>query len=370
MKPTYFGLFSGIMGIELAFQRAGFEISGAVEIDEYCTEVNKKNFPEVPKYKDVRKITTRHGKGWKRYQHITAAPDVLGGGFPCQDISIAGKGAGIRGTRSGLFFEFARLIGEIRPPYVFMENVPAITHRGGLIVAGELTQMGYSPQWGTLRASDFGFPQVRERWFCVAIRDDMGNASSFRYQHSTGEECHTSQFGTLGTGQWAGESGQVITTNTILVNANRTGSMGQQGCLPQRWETYQGNENGECVRSETVRPGELVNPECEGLEGQDGREPQSCNVARSTGQQPNESRLGRVFDGLSSRLDGHQQVARPNEIQYDWEPPRTLDEKTPYWNQRIKALGNAVVPQVIEPIAKRLYQIITEANPCPTNTKA
>ena len=97
------------------------------------------------------------GRGW-----------IITGGFPCQDISVAGKGAGIEGVRSGLWFEYARLIGEIRPRYAIMENVGALTRRGLDRVLGSLSEIGYDAQWSDIRASDLGAPHRRERIWIVA----------------------------------------------------------------------------------------------------------------------------------------------------------------------------------------------------------
>ena len=94
--------------------------------------------------------------------------DIIYGGFPCQDISVAGRGAGLAGERSGLFFEVARLVGEIRPRFVFLENVSAITVRGAERVVGELCRLRYDCRWGVLSAADVGANHRRERWWLLA----------------------------------------------------------------------------------------------------------------------------------------------------------------------------------------------------------
>jgi DNA (cytosine-5)-methyltransferase 1 len=93
--------------------------------------------------------------------------DILYGGFPCQDISVAGHGKGLEGERSGLFFEILRLAKEIKPKFLFIENVPAITSRGGLQVIREITEIGYDCRWDVISAEEF-VDQNRERWFCLA----------------------------------------------------------------------------------------------------------------------------------------------------------------------------------------------------------
>src|SRR5262245_38887752 len=124
---TVGGLFSGIGGFELGFQRAGFEIRWMVEIDPFCRAVLKKHWPDVTCYEDVRTV----GNELERV-------DVLCGGFPCQDISLAGAGAGLDGERSGLWREFARLIRLLRPKYIVVENVSALLIRGMGRVLGDL----------------------------------------------------------------------------------------------------------------------------------------------------------------------------------------------------------------------------------------
>jgi DNA (cytosine-5)-methyltransferase 1 len=94
------------------------------------------------------------------------------GGFPCQDISVAGAGRGLDGERSGLFFEVVRLVEEIKPAFIFLENVPAIRTRGGERVGKELARLGFDLRWGTLSASDVGAPHLRNRWWCLAAHTE------------------------------------------------------------------------------------------------------------------------------------------------------------------------------------------------------
>lgn len=126
MTLTVGSLFSGIGGIDLAFSWAGFDVIFQVEIDEYCRKVLAKHAPEywskAKVYEDVFKVG----------RHNLETPDVLVGGFPCQSVSVAGKRAGIRqGTQSGLWLEFARIISELRPRIVLLENVTGIKSLGG-----------------------------------------------------------------------------------------------------------------------------------------------------------------------------------------------------------------------------------------------
>jgi DNA (cytosine-5)-methyltransferase 1 len=154
---TVGSLFSGIGGLELGFERAGFQVAWQVEIDEYCRRVLAKHWPDVTRYEDIRTVGA----------HNLAPVDVLVGGFPCQDISIAGKGVGIDGARSGLWAEYARLISELRPAYAVVENVPALLHRGLGRVLGDLADCGYDAEWDVLSAGAFGAPHRRRRLFLV-----------------------------------------------------------------------------------------------------------------------------------------------------------------------------------------------------------
>jgi len=153
-------LFAGIGGFELGLERA---IPGAytlwqVEKNSFCQKVLAKHWPEAKIYDDVRNITKNN----------VEQVDILCGGFPCQDISVAGKGEGLNGTRSGLWWEMHRIIDELQPKAVIMENVAAINVRGLGTVLGSLSKIGYDAEWCTIRASDFGAPHHRARWFCIA----------------------------------------------------------------------------------------------------------------------------------------------------------------------------------------------------------
>jgi len=157
-------LFAGAGGGILAGELLGWRCICAVEFEPYCAAVlaqrqNDGVFPACPIWDDVR---TFDGRPWR------GRVDVVSGGFPCQDISAAGKGAGISGERSGLWAEFARIIGEVRPRFAFVENSPALTSRGLDRVLGDLAALGYDAEWGVLGAADVGAPHQRDRIWIVA----------------------------------------------------------------------------------------------------------------------------------------------------------------------------------------------------------
>jgi DNA (cytosine-5)-methyltransferase 1 len=177
-------LFSGIGGFSLGLERTGgFKTVAFCEIDPFCRRVLAKHWPNVPVYEDVRELTA------DRLRADGIAPDVICGGFPCQDISIAGKGAGLAGERSGLWREYARLIGEIRPRYVIVENVAALLGRGLADVLGDLAALGFDAEWHCIPASHVGKPHVRDRVWIAAYSPrlrvgkgrpaQIGNAQTF-----------------------------------------------------------------------------------------------------------------------------------------------------------------------------------------------
>lgn len=155
---THGSLFSGIGGFDLGFERAGIKTIWQVEIDPYCQRVLARHFPAALRFTDIRNC----GK------HNLPAVDILSGGFPCQDISLAGKGAGLSGERSGLWIEMYRLICELRPSIVVLENVAALLSRGFGDVLRDLAIAGFNAEWAVLRAEDFGAPHERARLFAVA----------------------------------------------------------------------------------------------------------------------------------------------------------------------------------------------------------
>lgn len=156
-------LFSGIGGLTKALE-------GYIRPVAYCeneryaqsvllSRMATGDLPVAPIWDDVVSL---------RGSELAVKPEIIYGVFPCQDISIAGRGAGLAGKRSGLFFEIARLVSEIRPRFVFLENVAGITDNGGVRVVGELAALGYDTRWITISASFVGAPHKRQRWFLLA----------------------------------------------------------------------------------------------------------------------------------------------------------------------------------------------------------
>ena len=154
---THGSLFSGIEGFGLGAALAGIKTEWSCEFEKYQTKVIKKNFGDGHTvYGDIRTLEN------------PPFVNIISGGFPCQDISAAGKGAGIKGSRSGLWGQMHRIIGEVRPDYVIIENSPLLRKRGFEYVLHGLSEIGYDAQWQCLRGSFLGLQQLRERIYIIA----------------------------------------------------------------------------------------------------------------------------------------------------------------------------------------------------------
>ncbi len=156
-------LFSGIGGLSVAL-RDWVKPVAYCEIDTYCqsillSRISDGSLINAPIWDDIKTLSY-DGRNWPGI-------DIIYGGFPCQDISIGGYGKGLAGERSGLFYEIVRLCGDIKPGFIFLENVPAITTRGGSEVVREITKMGYDCRWLVISAKEY-VSQKRDRWFLLA----------------------------------------------------------------------------------------------------------------------------------------------------------------------------------------------------------
>lgn len=152
-------LFSGIGGFSLGLERAGMETVAFCEIDPFCQKVLRNHWPDVPIYDDVEKTD---------YVEKFAGTEVISAGFPCQDISYAGKGAGLSGKRSGLWWKTLRAIRLVRPRWALLENVAALLDRGMGAVLGSLAARGYDAEWHCIRATAVGAIHKRDRVWIVA----------------------------------------------------------------------------------------------------------------------------------------------------------------------------------------------------------
>lgn len=274
--PTASSFFTGVAGLDLAAIAAGFEVVSMSEIDPYASALLSQRFPGIPNLGDINAIKPEH------IGHV----DLIFGGFPCQDISVAGNGRGLVGSKSGLWFELARIISGIRPRLVILENVPAISVRGGTTVTAQLAQMGYDAIWLSLQAASVGSPQFRERWFLLAYTSSVGQP----FAH-TASEIHNSTIGAYSTGELVSQRNAAITTSDGLRKSKRT-------------------------RHRGIR----------------------CK-----------SNMGRTIARFPEALDRHQFPAGSWEEPVASEPNR-LTSQTENRDVRNQVLGNAVVPQQALPI--------------------
>lgn len=158
-------LFSGIGGLELGLERAGLgHVAWQCEIDPFCRSVLARHWPNAMRYEDVRTVDA-----------TAPSVDVICGGFPCQDVSLAGKRGGLDAPRSGLWHEFARIIGELEPKIVVIENVLGLRTSGLPRVLADLADLGFDAEWADLAASDIGAPHQRRRMFIVATHSERVN---------------------------------------------------------------------------------------------------------------------------------------------------------------------------------------------------
>jgi len=183
---TAISLFAGVGGFDLAFQRAGVKVTAAVEIDKKCREVLALHFPETKLFDDVKEVTGEQ----LRATGFIPERGIIAGGFPCQDLSIAGLRRGLDGSRSGLFHEIIRLTDELKPQFLILENVGGLlsSQRGkdmGIVITA-LVERGYGVCWRVLDSQNFGVPQRRRRIFIVASLGDHRRPAEILFERESG----------------------------------------------------------------------------------------------------------------------------------------------------------------------------------------
>jgi DNA (cytosine-5)-methyltransferase 1 len=311
MKLRVLDLFSGIGGFSLGLERAGgFETIAFCEIEPYCRAVLKKHWPDVPCYDDVRTLTA------DRLAADGIAVDVICGGFPCQDVSFAGKRAGLEGARSGLWSEYARLIGDLRPRFVVVENVPGLLSLGMGTVLGDLSTLGYDAVWDCVPASAVGAPHQRDRAWIVAYSGRGGFQS-----HGDAGRLSKPASATEGEGDQrqrlraiVGCCREVVAdTDVVSGNACRTGNAGK-------------GEGRRDARGSGQRQDLVANAGCEPAQVPASGGDAAIEVSARSDWWRSEPDVGRVAHGISSRVD------------------------------RLRSIGNAVVPQIPELIGKAIMQ--------------
>jgi DNA (cytosine-5)-methyltransferase 1 len=291
-----------------------------VEIDDYASRVLAKHWPDVPRHDDVRTFPTA-ARDW--------AVDVICGGFPCQDISIAGKGAGLAGERSGLWYEFARIIRQVGPRWVIVENVRALTSRGLGTVLQDLACLGFDAEWHCIPACAVGAPHRRERIWIVAFRNtdserktcdgvsdsQHGRAVSTKARREPSRICcerdvpDSIRFSDALRGDGAAGSSEVAGRRLHVGGSQRNRGA---GCAEQAGE-------GACDVADAESIGRWAGL-CQDNAQQDGHQPSNG------GWWSAEPDVGRVAHGVPARVD------------------------------RLRGLGNAVVPQVVETIGRAIIE--------------
>ena len=285
-KLKLLDLFSGLGGFSLGLERTGgFETVAFCKIEPFPRKILSKHWPEVPQYEDIRELNAA------RLRDDGIAVDAICGGFPCQDISTAGKGAGIEGERSGLWSEYARLIGELRPRVVFVENVAALLGRGLERVLGDLAALGYDAEWHCISASAIGAHHHRDRLWIVA--------------YATSERCREAGQHSQRPEEWpAGRSEILAHTDSV----RRNGGAAEHG--PHGRKVIARNSNvSDAMRERPPGQGRTINA---------SHPTQEIYRAINDRRWEAEPDVGRVANGIPNGVD------------------------------RLKALGNAVVPQIPE----------------------
>jgi DNA (cytosine-5)-methyltransferase 1 len=319
---TFGELFAGIGGFSLGLERAGMTCKWQVEIEPYARAVLKKHWPEVSKHDDVRTFPPAGDY----------AVDLICGGFPCQDISVAGKGAGLAGARSGLWHEFARIIGELRPRYVVVENVAALATRGLDTVLGALSTLGYDAEWHVIPACAVGAPHRRERLWIVAY-SDRADGEDIRHerggQHKGAGAVGSEKRSAVLLG--GGSDGTLSALSDAIGVADAVrgdGSPCSQGVAGRTLHVGGGERDRGTRRAGQAGQGsgDVSDADRAGREQQRRPEPVRAEqlAAQCGGWWSVEPDVGRVAYGVPSRVD------------------------------RLRCLGNAVVPQIVEVIGRAI----------------
>ena len=366
---NHLDLFSGIGGFALGLQRTGgFKTIGFCDFDAKTHPVLKKNFPGVPIYDDVRTL-----KGAD-----IGTVDIVTGGFPCQDLSVAGKGAGLKGERSGLWYEMHRIIKETRPKWVIAENVAVLRSRGLDEVLGSLAEIGYDAEWHCIPASAVGAPHRRDRIWIVAypqsLQCDGSNDNSRISMESekkpkSGDSCRKKDVaypnGSVETngGQCQDSQGE---GNSRGTEQGGSGSDDRQGCIRGSGSSAEdalahsnGNDRGTGSSTEShqwearVEPGSssagFIERETQppmaytSSEGWEGRLHRWANPKRK-------GQLG--YLGCCSTVDGQSTedwwASEPSVGRVAHGVPNRVD--------RLKQLGNALVPQIVTIIGSAILE--------------
>ena len=380
---TAVSLFAGVGGFDLALERAGVKVVAAVEIDKNARGVLAKQFPNTQLFNDVTTVT---GKDLRDAGFIPEH-GIITGGFPCQDLSVAGKRAGLAGQRSGLYWQIVRLVEELSPKYLILENVPGLlSSNGGKdmgTVIGALTDRGYGVGWRVLDAQYFGVAQRRRRVFIVGCLGDDGAAPSeilalceglsgdTPSRKSKGQNPATDA-GTgapIGFSHTQGLDAQPSTDNFPTLRVGGAGHAVAKPSLLTMREGKPGGGKGPLISEDislTLATGNgqvLINPR-ERVYGQTGyakyTEDQVTTLAATTYKRPEDNVVVReVQEGTVRRLTPTE-CERLQGFPDGWTAERIDEVKglvTQADSSRYKQMGNAVAVPCVEWIVNRLVEI-------------
>jgi len=328
-------LFAGIDGLGLGLEGHGFEAAWFSEYEAAPSRLLAHHYPDVPNHGDITQID------WTQVEPV----DALTGGFPCQDLSYAGRGAGLKeGTRSGLWFRFADAIRVLRPRIVIVENVRALTARGGDIVLADLAGLGFDAWWTTVRASDVGAAHRRERLFIVAVdADDGGRDGRGSGESATSWDGREGRFGrSAGAGSVAadGGGGGLVRGTQQDVGANQPGQQASRG-------------DDALGHDPAATDADLKGP-------QRGEPATRRNVSAWSGSWGEFEPAVRRWESVLGRpapvpaTDGR---LSPEFVEWHMGFPEGWTAMLSR-NERLKALGNAVVPQVADLVGRWALELV------------
>jgi DNA (cytosine-5)-methyltransferase 1 len=350
---TFGSLFSGIGGIDIGLERVGFQPLWQCEVNKFCRELLSKRWPDIKLYGDIKDIDEK-----------TPRTDVLCGGFPCQDISTANtKGKGLDGSKSGLWFEFYRVIRILRPRYVLVENVANLVNKGLDRILQGLAEIGYDAEWQVLSAAQFGAWHLRRRIFIVAYTNSFDGQVSDETQFGLEwADCGVQR-------EWNQSSGSSQRRRSTITPTDPTSQQLRRqnyssGCevagtyLSGEWGEKNASSTGDCCQETSAHT--------------------NCVFTGGTSQplRPREGGMGSGFG------DNRQYVRNPPKAMaypdgsgrekqrrsFTIFPEQFASERYSWWKaepgicrvydgipnrlDRLRSLGNAVVPQVAEYVGR------------------
>ena len=361
-KVTFGSLFAGIGGLDLGFERCGFECRWQVEIEPYAIKVLEKHWPNVHRERDINECSKENLK----------KVDIIAGGFPCQDISYAGRGAGLDGERSGLFFQAVRLVCELRPRVVVLENVAGLLTRGLDRVLGTLAEVGYDAEWHCIPAAAVGAPHIRDRVFVIAYSE--GDGRNKINEDRGGCEKRTGEGKEQGSRDGGGTAPYVphATVTGTRDKARKAGRQRREPADALKPEVLR-QGNGE-ASTDGTKPscGDVPDPNSVNAQGVEpsiaNEEERQGQNKRQTGSQhaskggfgETKPSMGRGTDGLSDWLDLSGGLNYWEDGEWDTVP--RVGESISNRGARLKGLGNAIVPQVAEAVGRIVIERLKGEN--------